>query len=83
MKIFQPKHGININPERVNNIQHHEVQYHEVNNALVFDSEKNYQDFLQELNGKPSPSRKRQLTRTKKLIRKYQSLLDDFDYKSF
>lgn len=51
-----------------------------LNNFLYFDDEAKYKEFIDELHGKTSYERQKQLMRTKKLIKKYSHLLNDFDY---
>lgn len=49
--------------------------------ALCFDNEKEYQQFMQEIQGSPSCERKKQLTQTRCLINKHRSLLNGFESK--
>ena len=52
------------------------------NDFLCFDNETRYKEFINELQGNVSHERQKQLMRTKKLIKKYSHLLNDFDYKN-
>lgn len=48
--------------------------------SFYFNSEDEYKKFIQELHGKMSYKRKKQLAQTKSLIKKHKKLLNDFDY---
>lgn len=47
--------------------------------SLVFDDQQTYLNFINELNGQLTPERQTQLAHTRKLIQKYQSVIDDVE----